>query len=570
VALGAVAGAAPSCRRPAPPAPVAPAWRWLSPRPQGNDLHRVVSPDGHRLFAVGAGGTILRSTDAGTTWALMPTPTRLPLAALTGDRGLLVAVGARGTVLVSTDDGAHFVVQPSRTTENLTGVWWNGANNLFAVGWHGTILRSTDGGAAWTSLPSGTGVNLEAVHGQGDDVYVAGEQGVILAGSGDAPTWKRLATPTTSDLHALWVTPVGDVIAAGDEGALLRSSDRGASFARAAPLTRESLLDLWGLGGELVVCGTGGALLRSVDGGATFTALAPPPAGLLAVGGTREALVVAGSFGAILVSRDRGAHFAPAAPGTRTLLAGAALSGGHLYTGGDGVVLRDLVSVGAEPAAYGSVATSGNDVYVVASDRLLRATDGGPFVASAPAPGARLLGVAAAGARVVVVGARGTFLRSDDRAASFTALPPVTAADLAAAWIAGSGAAVAVGAGGTVVRDGTVVPTPAHADLGAVWGRGDELWAAGRAGTLLRSPDGGATWSLVTVPAEARQDLHGGCATAADVWVVGDAGTIFRAHGTAPFALDRSPTANALRAVACDAARAVAVGAGGTVIERRP
>src|ERR1043166_5195450 len=43
-------------------------WFWQNPLPQGNDLFNVAAIDGQHALAIGASGTILQTTDAGTTW----------------------------------------------------------------------------------------------------------------------------------------------------------------------------------------------------------------------------------------------------------------------------------------------------------------------------------------------------------------------------------------------------------------------------------------------------------------------------------------------------------------------
>ena len=44
------------------------------------------------------------------------------------------AVGANGTILHSTNDGASWHAQTSGTTQTLYGVWGSGPNDVFAVG----------------------------------------------------------------------------------------------------------------------------------------------------------------------------------------------------------------------------------------------------------------------------------------------------------------------------------------------------------------------------------------------------------------------------------------------------
>jgi photosystem II stability/assembly factor-like uncharacterized protein len=66
-----------------------------------------------------------------------------------------VAVGASpggGTILRSTNGGSTWHRQPSGTPDILYGVACPRPSTCFAVGWDGTILRSTDGGGTWHSV----------------------------------------------------------------------------------------------------------------------------------------------------------------------------------------------------------------------------------------------------------------------------------------------------------------------------------------------------------------------------------------------------------------------------------
>jgi len=43
-------------------------WEWLNPKPQGNTLRSIKVLEANTLVAFGNGGTLLKSTDAGSTW----------------------------------------------------------------------------------------------------------------------------------------------------------------------------------------------------------------------------------------------------------------------------------------------------------------------------------------------------------------------------------------------------------------------------------------------------------------------------------------------------------------------
>lgn len=134
---------------PMPPMPVASgSWRWLQPRPTGANLRDVAFADAHRGFAVGAGGTVLRTTDGGASWELRPTPQGRDLAAVSANGPVVVAVGAGATILRSTDGGDSFtqVGWPlSSSQPDLVDVQLLDAANGFVLAADGTLLGSSDG-----------------------------------------------------------------------------------------------------------------------------------------------------------------------------------------------------------------------------------------------------------------------------------------------------------------------------------------------------------------------------------------------------------------------------------------
>ncbi len=134
-----------------------------------SDLYAVTLGT-QRFVAVGAGGTIVTS-DNGLTWEATPSGTTGDLrgaayaatsTVVDGVAAILstyVAVGAGGTILRSTD-GLAWTAQASPTTNDLNAVTYGG--QFVAVGNAGTILTSPDG-VTWTPRTSGTTRDLKAV-----------------------------------------------------------------------------------------------------------------------------------------------------------------------------------------------------------------------------------------------------------------------------------------------------------------------------------------------------------------------------------------------------------------------
>ena len=87
-------------------------WKWQNPLPQGNTLNSIRFINNNTGWAVGNTGTILKTTDAGTSW-------------------LRISSG---------------------TFNNLQSVFFVDSISGWVAGDNGTILRTTDGGLNWNTL----------------------------------------------------------------------------------------------------------------------------------------------------------------------------------------------------------------------------------------------------------------------------------------------------------------------------------------------------------------------------------------------------------------------------------
>lgn len=182
------------------------------------------------VFVVGTAGTILHYHSGSGVWSRTPIDTTADITAVWGRSASDVfAVSAGGRIYhhdgTTQDDGTMWQLTwvNSADPPPLHGIWGN-PTEVYAVGAahesgsHATILRHADGEwlpetdiplvvdlrAVWTSTPS--------------DVYVVGENGIIL--HYDGQVWTPVRSDTESSLDAVWGTPEV-VVFAGDNGTLM-------------------------------------------------------------------------------------------------------------------------------------------------------------------------------------------------------------------------------------------------------------------------------------------------------------------------------------------------------------
>ena len=117
-------------------------------------------------------------------WAAVPSGTSANLYDVIANGSSMYAVGAGGTLLHSTDNGDTWFPLQSGATATLRCIRPSLGNYWYvfvAVGDNGTMIRSTDGGASWCRIPTGTNADLYAVDPVNDtDYYIGGTGGLFL------------------------------------------------------------------------------------------------------------------------------------------------------------------------------------------------------------------------------------------------------------------------------------------------------------------------------------------------------------------------------------------------------
>ncbi|WJD60005.1 WD40/YVTN/BNR-like repeat-containing protein [Pseudomonas kurunegalensis] len=274
---------------------------------------RDVTLAGPRLVAVGPRGHILYSDDHGAHWQQAQVPVSTDLNAVSfATPELGWAVGHDGVVLHSRDGGVHWHKQldgralaeqlPAAATDNaLLDVWFSDARNGYAVGVFNLLLRTTDGGEHWQPWldhsDNPQGLHLTSLAAVGDDLYITGEQGLLLKWSG--ARFSRVDTPYAGTLFGAVGKP-GVLLVYGLRGHAYRSTDGGQQW---QPVNTGINTSLTAAGidrdGQLWLASQAGDLLLSRDDGASFSQVPQSARGPVTalVSDTGNGLVLVGERG---------------------------------------------------------------------------------------------------------------------------------------------------------------------------------------------------------------------------------------------------------------------------------
>lgn len=196
-----------------------------------NNLYGVASDGDQTLVAVGASGTILRSTDGGATWAAASTP----------------SFGASDVWCVAF----------------LTGTTW------MAGGAAGKLAYSTDGGDNWTQVgasPFGGAEIVKAIKANATGTAaVAVGAGGTTASTADGQTWSSVANGFGGTAINAAAYGRAEFIIGGASGKYAISTDDGASWTMKTAITGTPTINAFFFGGDQYVCVTAFAGYISPD-----------------------------------------------------------------------------------------------------------------------------------------------------------------------------------------------------------------------------------------------------------------------------------------------------------------
>lgn len=281
--------------------------------------------------------------------------------------GTFVAVGAGGTIITSTN-GVLWETSTSGTTSNLYSVSSNGSGTFVAVGAGGTVVTSNDSGLNWTQRFSDSSyINGAVSYGSGtfvaffdDDCYTSSDgtvwsytssqdnyryiyglcsesdtfigvgapdpdtlQLTFVKSVNDGSSWSTPATTFTGseNLNSVCSGGTNGFVAVGDGGRIFRSSD-GDSWVEAGTYTTGRFLNGASYGGTIYAAvgedsGMGVILTSNGSGSAWIQVSSVPATGILrSICYGNSTFVAVGDGGAILTSAGNAVPIVTASGGT--------------------------------------------------------------------------------------------------------------------------------------------------------------------------------------------------------------------------------------------------------------
>jgi photosystem II stability/assembly factor-like uncharacterized protein len=250
-------------------------WQQLA-SPVSVDLLAASFPSPTRGWVVGHDGVILRSNDGGATWQ----------RALDG-RSLAALLKSYYTPLASSDIAAtrEAAKDALRMAEEgpskpFLSIGFSSEKEGWAIGPFNLILRTIDGGTSWTPWMEHTDnpsrYSLHAIHPVGDQLFIAGEMGLILRWQPASGKWEKVAVPYAGSWFGL-TGNANTLVAFGLRGNAWRSTDLGTNWTQLKTGTSAAInAGAFLPDGTLVLASSQGEILLSTDAGESFQNTRPP------------------------------------------------------------------------------------------------------------------------------------------------------------------------------------------------------------------------------------------------------------------------------------------------------
>ena len=286
--------------------------------------------DWKRGWAVGYGGTILRTVDGGTHWSAQRSGVDCDLRGVdfvNAKAGWAVGYdhpNNRAVILHTTNGGKSWSAQshPSPLGSWPTDVFATSTQNAWGVGGAatpaGTLFSTNNGGASWASGPGGIAADMYGASrpigsGATMSAWAVGFPNAMLRTMNGGASWSPVphgGAGTERLTGAAFATTTRGIIV-GDSsrattatGLVLRTMDGGTTWTRPALPTERQLRDALAMGKQFWIVGDAGVNYRSGNSGSLFRPQKSPPGtaelwGISAV--TTKRLCAVGREGTILI-----------------------------------------------------------------------------------------------------------------------------------------------------------------------------------------------------------------------------------------------------------------------------
>lgn len=239
-----------------------------------SELYNVSCPTVSTCYAVGNSGTIIVTTNEGSSWTGQSSGTSSGLYAIScPDASTCYAAGKNGALIATTNGGTSWEDRSWGTSSWIHGISCPSTSVCFAVGGSSAIMATTNGGSNWTSQSSGTSQYFMDISCPTTLVcYAVSASGGIVATNNGGSNWSSQPSGTTEWLDAISCPTTSACVVVNRNGHIIATTNAGSSWTSQSSGTTNALAGVSCPSAlTCYVVGSNGTVIATSNGGSSWT-----------------------------------------------------------------------------------------------------------------------------------------------------------------------------------------------------------------------------------------------------------------------------------------------------------
>ncbi|HEX2787057.1 MAG TPA: YCF48-related protein [Ignavibacteria bacterium] len=182
------------------------------------------------VYAVGGGGTIIKSTNSGSSYFLQSGRRTRQTDVFFINQDLGFSVGWSGEIWKTTNSGNNWIQKTSNTNRKLQSVFFTNSQTGYIAGDTGLILKTTNSGENWFTQTSGSDRMLIDIYFLNQSTgYICGNNNPILKTTNEGNNWIAITSPIAGDLNKIYFQNENTGFSIED-GSFMRTTNGGISW----------------------------------------------------------------------------------------------------------------------------------------------------------------------------------------------------------------------------------------------------------------------------------------------------------------------------------------------------